>query len=93
MKDLLADMLEKFKSTPSVEKQKLISDVRAWSEFCSQFYNCNEYDFSDLRRIFELYHNSMNKHSVVLLSCLDFKLESNPLNKLLKLLYNAKRKC
>ena len=75
MKDLLADMLEKFKSTPSVEKQKLI------------------YDFSDLRRIFELYHNSMNKHSVVLLSCLDFKLESNPLNKLLKLLYNAKRKC
>ncbi len=86
-------MLEKFKIKPSAEKLKIISENKAWSEFSSQFYNSSEYDHSDLRRIFELYHISIDKHKAVLMSCLAFKTDTNQLQiELLKTLYNAKRK-
>ena len=90
-KDLLIEMLDQFKSRSSFEKLKITSEKEAWLDFCSSFIDTNEYDTSDLNRIFELYHES-NLDGVLLIESFSFSTDRNQLPiEILKSLFNACR--
>ncbi len=87
-------MLDRFKKKSLLVKHQILEDENSWYNFCSfipGIIPANE--ISLLRKILQMYHESIVKNKAILIETVSFETESDQLPiEILKTLSNAYRK-